>query len=195
MVEGWQFIKCWEKRAAPKLKAAGYRVAGDNAVRRRGACYELLSLERDSRSGGRFTIHLGLSHDFVRSLRDGKLLKPKRASEAVFAGNLGQAMEGHDVWWSYGADEAACNKVLDALSDVVIAVAQAWYDQLTEPGAAYILLKKGEQTRELLWYRTLYAASLGQKEEALEWLSRIESPPAHALSLKAELEGAAKRAR
>jgi hypothetical protein len=185
-VEGWRFLKSWEKRAVPKLVAAGYEVRGDNAVRTRDRAMQLINLERDARQGGRFTINLAVGHEFARSFRDGKPLRMNGYEEAVFHARLGRLMEGKDLWWPYGDDEAAAEKFIEAISEVAIAYADAWFETIKDPGAAYILLKKGDLGRENLWNLALYADALGRRDEALEWLQRISGPPSHVEQLKKE---------
>lgn len=185
-IEGWRFLKLWEKVAVPMLVAAGYTVRGDNALRSRGNSRELLSLERQaSKSGtGKFTVNLALSHDFSLSFRDGQPPSMEGYEEAVFHARLGRLMQGRDVWWEYGADEAACRKNLEAVVQVAIAYADAWFETIRDPGAAYLLLKKGDLGRENLWHLALYAWALGHKKDAIEWLDRIAGPPSHVKELK-----------
>lgn len=189
MIEGWKFLKVWEKSVVPKLANAGYQVKGDLALRTRDSALQLVQLERDARSGGRFTINFALGHDFARSFRDGKRLTVHEIGgydEAVFVARLGRLMQGRDTWWPYGEDEAACVKTLDAISDVALLYSDAWFVTLNDPGAAYIALKKGDLGRENLWNLALYAWHLGHKQEALDWLGRISGPPSHVKALQKE---------
>lgn len=188
-IEGWHFLKLWERLAVPMLVAAGYDVRGDNALRTRGNSRELLSLERvAARTGnsGKFTINLALSHDFARSFRDGQPPAMDGYEEAVFHARLGRLMQGRDVWWQYGADEEACLKNLEAVVQVAIAYADAWFETIRDPGASYLLLKKGDLGRENLWFLALYAWALGHKRDAIEWLDRIAGPPSHVKELKSK---------
>lgn len=185
-VEGWRFLKSWEKKAVPKLVAAGYEVRGDNAVRTRARAHQLINLERDSSKGGRFTINLAVGHEFARSFRDGKPIKMTGYEEAVFHARLGRLMEGKDLWWPYGEELEASEKFIDAISEVAIAYADAWFETIKDPGAAYILLKKGDLGRENLWNLAIYAHELGRHEDAFEWLERISGPPPHVEQLKKE---------
>lgn len=186
VIEGWRFLKVWERVAVPKLTAAGYKVKGDNALRQKGSALQLLSLQRDARQGGRFTINLALGHDFARSFRDGKPLAMEGYEEAVFLARLGRLMEGRDIWWPYGESEADADKKVSAIVDVALAYADAWFETLAEPGQAYLMLKKGDLGRENLWNLALYARHLGRNDEAVEWLDRITSAPSHVIALKKE---------
>ena len=197
-IDGWRFIKAWEKCMNPRLIAAGYKVRGDNALRTRETALELIHLERDSRreanfpgtrargQDGRFTINLALGHTFTRSFRDGKPLKMEGYEDAVFHARLGRLMEGKDLWWGYGETEADAEKFLTALGDIAVAYGEAFFSELSDPAAAYEMLKKGDLGRENLWHLALYAKHLGRHEEALAWLDRISGPPPHALALKKE---------
>lgn len=200
VIDGWKFLKVWESVAVPKLVAAGYKVSGDNALRVHGTALELIHLERDNggmttdvlgrpRSkgkGGRFTINVALGHDFARSFREGKPLAMQGYEDAVFHARLGRLMEGRDLWWPYGEDEAAAEKTLEALSQIAIAYADAFFETLVDPGDAYLLLKKGDLGRENLWHLALYAKHLRRHEEALEWLERISGPAPHVTALRNE---------
>ncbi len=189
MVEGWKFLQIWEHTAVPKLKGAGYAVKGDHASRNRSGMLQLLSLKRQAPSGGhggRFTLHLAVSHDFARRFEDGGPMRGDAVDEQVFHARLGHLMEGRDVWWEYGADEAACAKTVAAISEVAVAYADAWFESLSDVGSAYLLLKKGDLGRENLWSLALYAKALGHAAEAVEWLDRIASPPAHVSALRRE---------
>jgi hypothetical protein len=188
VVEGWKFIKLWEANVGPKLARAGYKVAGDNATRTRGRSSELLALERDAK-GSRFTVNLALAHEFARSFKDGKPVKLKGYEDAVFHARLGRLIESRDIWWGYGNDDAACENVINAVSDVAMAYADAWFATITDPGDAYLLLKKGDLGRENLWNLALYAWALGRKDEAREWLEKITSAPPHVEALKKEWRG------
>ena len=186
MIEGWKFLKVWERVVGPKLAKAGYKRAGDVAIRTKGKAKQMVALERDARQGGRFTIVYAVAHDFCRSFKDGKPLKLAAPQEAVFLARLGMLMEGKEVWWPYGDTEDACEKVLAALSDVALAYADAWFETLADPGTAYIALKKAEANpgRETCWNLALYAKALGHADEANEWLERISDAPAHVAQLK-----------
>lgn len=186
MIEGWKFLKSWERAGVPLLTAAGYAVKSDNALRTRGKAIELVSLQRDAKKE-RFTINLAIGHEFARSFRDGKTVQMANGyEEAVFLARLGILMDGKDTWWPYGKTEAEAEKTISAITGVAVAYADAWFATLADPGAAYLALKKGDLGRENLWHLAIYARALGQIPESNEWLERIAPAPTHVTALKKE---------
>lgn len=186
MIESWKFLQVWERAGVPLLTVAGYSVKGDNALRTQGKGLQLISLERDQRQGGRFTINLAFAHDFARSFRDGKPVQLTGYAEAVFHARLGQLLQNKDVWWPYGNTEPEAEKTILAITQVAIAGADAWFSTLEDPGGVYLTLKKGDLGDENLWHLAVYARALGRNDEAIEWLGRMKSTPSHVAALKKE---------
>ena len=196
MIEGWKFLKCWEKTAVPLLTAAGYAVKGDHAtrsvpVRRQEApatsnALLSISLLRDAKKG--FSIIVAFAHDFARSFRDGKPVQLTGYEEAVFHTRVNQFLGTNQIWWSYGSTEADADKIIAALVQVAIAGAESVLQQLSDPGGLYLMLKKGDLSDENLWHLAIYADALGRREEALDWLDRMKkgSTVSHVGALKKE---------
>ena len=194
MIEGWKFLQCWERAAVPQLTAAGYTVKGDNAVRSVARtrsdsptsfqALQLVSLIRDAKKG--FSIIVAFAHDFARSFRDGKPIELTGYEEAVFHTRVNQFLGTSQLWWPYGKSEEDAEKTIAAITQVAIAGSESCLEQFGDPGALYLVLKKGDLGDENLWHLAIYADALGRREEALEWLDRMKVGVSHVTSLKKE---------
>lgn len=196
MIEGWKFLKAWEKTAVPLLTAAGYSVKGDHATRTvklerpepptASNALLMISLLRDAKKG--FSIIVAFAHDFARSFRDGKPVQLTGYEEAVFHTRVNQFLGTNQIWWPYGNTEADAEKTVAAIVQVAIAGAESVLQQFSDPGGMYLLLKKGDLGDENLWHLAIYADALGRREEALDWLDRMKKGGgvSHVSALKKE---------